>query len=288
MRRDAPPPPTFRTVEVAVDVATGVGTLRLNRPAKSNALDADMWREIPAALDFLDAHDRVRAVVLCAAGKNFCAGIDVSTPESLSSQLGGIDAATCPGRRAEALYRHVRRLQDSFTALERCRAPVVCAIQGACFGGGVDMAVACDVRVCAEDARFCVKEVDLAITADIGTLQRLPTLVGHGVAAEMALTARVVGAEEARRVGLVSDVVRGASGPGDVEARARELAVQIAAKSPLAVQGTKAVMLHARDHAVGEGLEFVAHVNAARLASDDLGEATAAMFERRKPVFSKL
>ena len=166
-----PPPPTFRTVEVAVDVATGVGTLRLNRPAKSNALDADMWREIPAALDFLDAHDRVRAVVLCAAGKNFCAGIDVSTPESLSSQLGGIDAATCPGRRAEALYRHVRRLQDSFTALERCRAPVVCAIQGACFGGGVDMAVACDVRVCAEDARFCVKEVDLAITADIGTLR---------------------------------------------------------------------------------------------------------------------
>ena len=129
MRRDATPPPTFRTVEVAVDVATGVGTLRLNRPAKSNALDADMWREIPAALDFLDAHDRVRAVVLCAAGKNFCAGIDVSTPESLSSQLGGIDAATCPGRRAEALYRHVRRLQDSFTALERCRAPVVCAIQ---------------------------------------------------------------------------------------------------------------------------------------------------------------
>mgnify|MGYP001986370973 CR=1 FL=1 len=110
----------------------------------------------------------------------------------------------------------------------------------------------------------------------------------HRRAAERTYAPGGAGAEEARRVGLVSDVVRGASGPGDVEARARELAVQIAAKSPLAVQGTKAVMLHARDHAVGEGLEFVAHVNAARLASDDLGEATAAMFERRKPVFSKL
>ena len=99
-------------------------------------------------------------------------------------------------------HRHIRRLQESFTAIERCRKPVLCAVQGACFGGGVDMAVACDVRVCSSDASFCVKEVDLAIVADIGTLQRLPKIVGHGVATEMALTARVVGAEEARLLGL--------------------------------------------------------------------------------------
>ena len=107
--------------------------------------------------------------------------------------------------------RHIRGLQDSFTAFERCRKPVMCAVQGACFGGGVDMAVACDIRYCSADARFCVKEVDLAITADIGTLQRLPTLVGHGVATEMALTARVVGAEEARAIGLVTEVAPNAA-----------------------------------------------------------------------------
>ena len=114
-------------------------------------------------------------------------------------------------------HRHIRRLQESFTAIERCRKPVLCAVQGACFGGGVDMAVACDVRVCSSDASFCVKEVDLAIVADIGTLQRLPKIVGHGVATEMALTARVVGAEEARLIGLVSEV---APSPSALETRA--------------------------------------------------------------------
>ena len=168
----------------------------------------------------------------------------------------------------------MRGLQDSFTAFERCRKPVLCAVQGACFGGGVDMAVACDVRYCSADARFCVKEVDLAITADIGTLQRLPTLVGHGVATEMALTARVVGAEEAKAIGL--------------EAAVAESAAALAAKSPLAVQGTKQAMLHARDHSVGDGLEFVAMMNSARLTSEDLSEAMGAKFARRAPTFSKL
>ena len=182
-------------------------------------------------------------------------------------------------------HRHIRRLQESFTAIERCRTPVLCAVQGACFGGGVDMAVACDVRVCSSDASFCVKEVDLAIVADIGTLQRLPKIVGHGVATEMALTARVVGAEEARRIGLVSEV---APSPSALETRAMALAAVVAAKSPLATQGTKTVMLHARDHSVGEGLEHVAQMNSARLTSNDLAEAMAAKFERRAPTFAKL
>ena len=197
----APSPPSFKTVVVEVDRDAGVGTLRLNRPRKSNAIDPDMWLEIPRALAWLDQDEDVRAVVLCAAGKNFCAGIDVSSPSSSKSSSGRRrarrESRSCAGREAEAMYRHVRRLQESFTAVERCRAPVVCAVQSACFGGGgVDLAAACDVRVCARDAVFCVKEVDLAIVADIGTLQRLPALIGHGRALEMALTARPVRAEE--------------------------------------------------------------------------------------------
>ena len=126
------------------------------------------------------------------------------------------------------MYRHVRRLQESFTAVERCRAPVVCAIQGACFGGGVDLAAACDVRVCSKDAVFCVKEIDLAIVADIGTLQRLPKLIGHGRALEMALTARAVDADEAFRVGLATSVLES---PSELQRNAFALAVQ--AQAPL-------------------------------------------------------
>lgn len=181
--------------------------------------------------------------------------------------------------------RHIKRLQDSFTALERCRKPVFCAIQGACFGGGVDMAVACDVRYCTADARFCVKEVDLAITADIGTLQRLPKIVGHGVATELALTAREINGDEALRIGLVSVVEPSVEA---LERRVAEAATQLAKKSPLAVQGTKATMIHARDHSVPEGLEYVAMMNSARLTSQDLTEAMGAKFERRKPLFAKL
>jgi len=285
----APSPPSFKTVVVEVDRDAGVGTLRLNRPRKSNAIDPDMWLEIPRALAWLDQDEDVRAVVLCAAGKNFCAGIDVSSPELLGEQLGqttrSARAESCAGREAEAMYRHVRRLQESFTAVERCRAPVVCAVQGACFGGGVDLAAACDVRVCARDAVFCVKEVDLAIVADIGTLQRLPALIGHGRALEMALTARPVRAEEARSVGLVTSVRESVA---ELQTYARALAETLASKSPLAAQGTKAACLHARDHSVREGLEFVAHLNAARLRSADLAEATRARFERRAPRFAKL
>lgn len=284
----APRPPSFKTVVVEVDRDAGVGTLRLNRPRKSNAIDPDMWLEIPRALAWLDEDEDVRAVLLCAAGKNFCAGIDVSSPELLSEQLGQATrsgAPSCAGREAEAMYRHVRRLQESFTAVERCRAPVVCAIQGACFGGGVDLAAACDVRVCSKDAVFCVKEIDLAIVADIGTLQRLPALVGHGRALEMALTARAVDADEAFRIGLATSVFES---PSLLQTRAFALAKTLAAKSPLAAQGTKAACLHARDHSVREGLEYVANLNASRLRSADLAEATRARFERRAPAFAKL
>jgi enoyl-CoA hydratase/carnithine racemase len=294
-----PRPPSFKTVVVDVDRDAHVGTLRLNRPRKSNAIDPDMWLEIPRALRWLDEDEDVRVVVVCAAGKNFCAGIDVSSPELLGAQLGRTTANDCAGREAEAMYRHVRRLQDSFSAFERCRKPVVCAIQGACFGGGVDLAAACDVRFCASDATFCVKEVDLAIVADIGTLQRLPTLIGHGRALELALTARVIGAAEAKAFGLVTDVVHastpygaGASDFSEGESRlleeTRKFAARVAAKSPLATRGTKTVSLHARDHSVAEGLEFVARLNAAQLRSADLKEAMRAKFGRETPTFAKL
>ncbi|KAK9831511.1 hypothetical protein WJX81_004189 [Elliptochloris bilobata] len=240
-----------------------------------------MWAELPQALEALDAHPDVRAVLLTGQGKNFCAGIDFS---ALAGVVRVLDAG-CPGRARERLLRDIQRWQASLTALERCRWPVIAAIDGACIGAGVDMITACDIRYCTESAYFCVKEVDLAITADMGTLQRLPGIVGDGAARELALTARRLGASEALALRLVSAVH-----PDAVALRiaAARTAAAIAARSPLAVAGTKRVLLHSRDHTVADGLEFVAAYNSALLPSADLQEVFRAVSAREQPRFAKL
>ncbi|HEV2427874.1 MAG TPA: enoyl-CoA hydratase-related protein, partial [Acidimicrobiales bacterium] len=181
-------------------------------------------------------------------------------------------------------YRGIRHWQDSVSALARLPVPVVAAVHGYCLGGGLDVITACDLRVCSSDAVFGVRETRVAIVADLGTLQRLPRIVGPAVAAELAYTGRDFGAAYAERVGLVSRVVDG-SGVEAYEC-ALDVAREIAANSPLAVRGTKAV-LSANDGAtVDEGLEFVARWNALYLRSNDLTEAMTAFAEKRPPSFS--
>ena len=172
-----------------------VAVLTMSRASRSNAIDAGMWKDLRACISFI-ARASPRAVVVCGRGKNFCAGIDVSDPKTMFSTLGDVEAS-CEGRRREALARHIRSLQDVFTALEtEIEAPVIACVRGACYGAGVDLITACTIRLCGRDARFCVKEVDVGITADVGTLQRLPSIVGFGSANELALTARGIDAEE--------------------------------------------------------------------------------------------
>lgn len=158
-------------------------------------------------------------------------------------------------------------MQDACSAFERCGKPVVAAVQGACVGAGVDMITACDIRLCAPNARFCVKEVDLAITADLGTLQRLPHIVGGGRAAELALTARTIGAAEAHGCGLVT---RAATSNESLAQDAIELAAGLAGKPSMAVWGTKRVLVQGRARAVQDGLEHVALWNSAMLWSHEL------------------
>ncbi|KAJ1382438.1 Enoyl-CoA hydratase/isomerase [Sesbania bispinosa] len=176
-------------------------------------------------------------------------------------------------------------MQDSVTALERCRKPVIASIHGACIGGGIDIITACDIRFCTKDAFFSVKEVDLALAADLGTLQRLPSIVGFGNAMELALTARTFSGLEAKELGLVS---RAFHSKQELDEGVRDVAHAIATKSPLAVIGTKTVLLRSRDLTVDQGLDFVATLNSARLLSSDLTEAVMAQMQKRKPVFSKL
>jgi enoyl-CoA hydratase/carnithine racemase len=243
-------------------------------------MNSDMWEELPRGLAWL-AGAGARAVVLSGAGRNFCAGLDVGV---LAGTRGAEGA--CAGRARVAFLRLVSELQAACSACEAADVPVVAAVHGACVGAGVDLATACDVRYCDDEAAFCVKEVDLGITADMGTLARLPGIVGDGVARELALTARVVRGPEAAALRLVT-----ASLPDRAAAlaAATAAAAALAAKSPLALAGTKRALLRQRGRTVEEGLEWVAAWNAAALpGSADVHEAIAARRERRPPRFAKL
>jgi enoyl-CoA hydratase/carnithine racemase len=232
----------------------GVALIELT--GRNGTLGTASFAELPDALASLAATPDVRAIVLASAAKHFCTGADLAAlagAAAIAAADGGDPAA---GRAA--LLALIRTWQTAFTAMEACPLPVVAAVHGACVGAGVDLVTAADVRVASPDAAFCVKEVDLGIVADLGTLQRLRLLVGDGVARDWSLTARTVGAEEAARAGLVSRVASGRPGAAGVRDAAFEVAASLAAKPPRALAGTKSVLLAARDQTVAAGLEWVA------------------------------
>ncbi|KAF3635559.1 putative delta(3,5)-Delta(2,4)-dienoyl-CoA isomerase, mitochondrial-like isoform X2 [Capsicum annuum] len=260
---------------------SGVCFLYLNRPSHLNALSGDFFTEFPKAISSLDQNPDVAVIILAGSGKHFCSGIDFQT---LNNALKGSYAADC-GRNVERLRQHIKFLQEAISALECCRKPVIAAVHGACIGGAIDIITACDIRFCSSDAFFSVKEVDLAITADLGTLQRLPSIVGFGNAMELALTGRRFTGSEAKDLGLVSQVFTCKQA---LEEGVKLVAEEIATKSPLAVIGTKAVLLKSRDLTVEQGLDYVATWNSGVLLSDDLKEAISAHSQKRKPKFAKL
>lgn len=269
----------FETLEVVQkDPAVPVYHIYLNRPAERNALTIPFFSDLPRALSLLDAAPSARAIVLSSRGPHFSSGIHLSSLSSLSAS-----SSPDPAADRALLRRRILYLQSAISSIERCRKPVIAAVHGACIGGGVDIVAACDVRYCDASAYFSVKEVDLALAADLGSLQRLPAIVGYGNAMEMALTGRAVGAAEAKGMGLVSGVF---GTRGEMEAAVDRIAGEVAAKSELAVAGTKAVMLRSRDVSVELGLDYVATWNAATLMSKDLEEAVRAKIEKRKPVFN--
>lgn len=273
----------FKTLAVTQpDPSAAVYEVRLNRPSQRNALSPDAFAEIPRAMALLDHLPSARAVVLSAAGPHFCAGIELGGP---GNPLTAADRGADPATAAEGLRRAILEMQAALTAVELCRKPVIAAVHGACVGGGVDIVAACDIRCCSKDATFVLKEVDMAIVADLGALQRLPRIVGYGNAADLALTGRKITAMEAKEMGLVSRVFNSKQELDDGVAK---IAKDIAEKSAWAVMGTKAVLLRSRDITVEQGLEHVATWNAAMLRSNDLKEAIKAFLQKRKPVFSKL
>ena len=252
--------------------------VELNRPAKANAMEEAMWHELRDAMHEADRDDTVRVVVIRGAGKHFTAGIDLAMLGSIAAQIRHEDGA----RSREKLRRLILDLQDTLSSIEQCRKPVIAAIHGACVGGGIDLITACDLRYCSADAKFSVKEIDVGMTADVGTLQRLPRLIGEGMARERAYTGRMVDGAEAQQMRLAN---RCYETPEALHAAVAELAAGIAAKSPLAIRGCKEMITYARDHSVADGLNYIATWNAAMLLSADLEEAGRAAREKRPPRF---
>ena len=266
----------FSCLKVTVD--DGVAHFQLNRPDKANALNGELWREIGQACEWADQTPEVRVVMLSGAGQYFCSGIDFELVGAILDEVSGLGA----GHKEERMRQIILDLQASFNAIENCRKPVLAAIHGLCLGGGLDLVVACDLRYASAETRFALKEVDLGIIADVGSLQRLPHLIGEGQVRELAFTGREFTAAEAFQLGVVNRVF---DTPEQLWTGVAEIARTIAAKSPLTVRGIKQVMNYSRDHSVASGLNFVATWNAAMLLSEDTQEAITAVMQKRRPQY---
>lgn len=266
-------------VSLQVDLEGAIAEVTLLGPAKGNAMGPDFWRELPLVFGALDADPRVRAIVLTGSGAHFSYGLD------LPAMMGGwaplLAGDALAGPRTE-FHQEVRRLQEAVSSIAECRKPVIAAVSGWCVGGGVDVISAADIRLASADAKFSVREVKVAIVADLGSLQRLATIVGEGHVRELALTGKDVDAARAEKIGLVNDVYPDRE---TLLAEAREVAADIAANPPLVVQGTKQVLAAGTERQVADGLRYVAAWNAAFLPSRDLAEAVQAFLERRAPEF---
>jgi enoyl-CoA hydratase len=224
--------------------------VRLNRPTAINAMNTDFWRELPAIINTLDNLGSVRVVILSAMGTHFTAGMDLQIFEGMVTEDNFE-----PARAAEKQRRWIMTLQDVFSALEKARMPIISAIQGACIGGGVDMICATDIRLCTNNAFFNIKETELGITADVGTLQRILHVMPSGLARELAYTSRNFAADEALKCGFVNNVYDSQEEMLDA---AHQLARNIAKHSPIAVNGVKEMLNYSRDHSVADSLNHMA------------------------------
>ena len=274
---------SFDSDVLSIEVDGHVATLWLDRPQKRNAMGPAFWADLPIAMSALGNDPDVRVVVLAARGPHFSVGLDLTAMPGITGT--GDTGGPRPSIAARAAHarREIVRLQASITSVANCPVPVIAAIQGWCIGGGVDLITACDIRLASADAQFSVREAKIAIVADVGSLQRLPAIIGRGHVAELAFTGKDISAARAMAIGLVNDVSADADA---VVTDARAMAGEIAGNSPLAVQGTKAVLDAGEGRSVAEGLDYVATWNAAFLSSDDLIEAMAAFMEKRPGKFT--
>ena len=255
-----------------------IAELFLNRPNKRNAMGLEFWQELTEIMSELDQDQSIRVVIIAGRGKMFSSGLDLTSMPNIP----GFDFSGQSPEGRINLVSYVKMWQDALSAIENCRKPVIAAIHGGCVGGGLDLISASDIRLASKDAYFSLREAAMAMIADLGSLQRLPLIIGQGLTRELAFTARDVGAEEALKMGLINHFYE------DQETLIKEahlMAKQIANNAPLAIQSTKDVLNYSRDKTVNAGLHYALVRNSMILPSGELLEAFQAFMEKRKPNF---
>ncbi len=260
-------------------VADKIGHIKFSRPEKRNSMNLAFWHDMRAVFAEIGGRSDVRVVVMSSTGPHFTGGMDLSIFGSLTPP--NVEE----GRKRENLRRQILWFQECFSVIDQARVPVLAAIQGGCIGGGVDLVTACDIRYCSADAFFTIKEIDIGMVADVGTLQRLPHLMPAGLVRELAYTGRRLSADEAKACGFVNQVF--ASQDKLVDG-VMDIARSIAAKTPLAIAGSKEILNYARDHSIEDGLNYIATWNAAMLQTADMPESFAATAQKREPKFDDL
>ncbi|QIT57009.1 crotonase/enoyl-CoA hydratase family protein [Aquisalimonas sp. 2447] len=265
-----------------VTIDNGIAHLVLKRPEKRNSMIPSFWRELPDIVRDIDDNARARVIVISSTGPHFTAGLDIKAFQSIAAAPDEPMAERQAGLRFQ---NTVRAMQETFTCLERCRVPVLAAIQGGCIGGGVDLVTACDMRYATDDAFITIHEINIGMTADVGTFPRIFKLIPEGVARELAYTGRRMPAAEAQSVGLVNRVY---PDQDTMLAEVMGIAREIAAKAPLAIHGTKRMANYARDHSVADTLDYVGVWNASMLQHAEIREAMQANAEKRPGEFADL
>ncbi|TNE40720.1 MAG: crotonase/enoyl-CoA hydratase family protein [Alphaproteobacteria bacterium] len=267
-----------------VEIDNHIAHIRMSRPEKRNSMIPAFWNELPEIVRDIDREAKARAIVISSTGPHFTSGLDVAsfTQDEIKDPA---EKRAARIRAGADFYGAVRNMQETFSALEECRVPVLAAIQGGCIGGGVDLITACDMRYATEDAFITIFETNIGMTADVGTFPRISKLIGDGIARELAYTGRKMGAGEAKETGLVNRVF---ANQEDMLAEVMKIASEIASKAPLAVMGCKRMMNYARDHSVKDSLDYIAIWNASMLQREEIFEAMTANKEKRPGNFVDL
>ena len=270
-----------------VEIENRIAHIQLKRADELNTMVPEFWRELPEIVRDIDTNAKARVIVISSTGKHFSAGMDLSV--FTSGQSAGTSAAASKDERGRVranLRQSVLDIQESFNALERARMPVLIAIQGGCVGGAVDMASTCDCRYATEDAFFVIQEINIGMTADVGTFPRLCHLLPQGYLRELAYSGRRLPAQRALELGLVNEIFPTQDA---MLAHVMSVAKDIAEKSPLAVHGSKVMINYARDHTIADGLDYIATWQAGMYNPEsDMRESFVAKQEKRAPQFADL
>ncbi len=266
---------TFETFDLFIE--DDIAHIRLNRPEKRNSMIPSFWEDLPRVVEDIDNNAKARVIIISSTGPVFTAGMDLNafTPKQHGSPEEAKRARISHGA---AFYDTARKTQAAFNALEACRLPVLAAIQGGCVGGGLDMVTACDMRYCTQDAFFTIFEINIGMTADVGTFPRLVQQMPEGLVRELAYTGRRMAADEAMSTGLVNRVF---ASHEDMLTGVMDIAKEIASKAPLAVYGCKRMINYSKDHTTADTLDYIAIWNASFLQSPEMQEAMVSNAEKR-------